>query len=95
MNLNKKYSRARVDKNLSGTFSIQNGLKETGGLSPLLFNFALECALRRVQANQESCKLNGGHQLSIYVDDVNMMGGRGPTTTKNTEDLLVSGQEMV
>jgi hypothetical protein len=65
MNLNEKYSRARIDKNLSDTFPIQNGLKEADVLSPLLFNFALECAFRRVQANQESCKLNGRHQLSV------------------------------
>jgi len=30
-------------------------------LSPLLFNFALECAIRRVQVIQDSLKLNGTH----------------------------------
>jgi hypothetical protein len=39
---------------------------------PLLFNFALGCAFRRVQAIQKSCKLNGRHQLSVYVDDNKM-----------------------
>jgi len=68
MNLNEKYSRTRVGKNLSDTFPIQNGLKDVEALSPLLFNFALQCALRRVQANQERCKLSGRHQLSVYAD---------------------------
>jgi len=29
----------------------------------------------RVQINQDSLKLSGAHQLLIYADDVNIMGG--------------------
>jgi hypothetical protein len=42
------YSRVRVGKNLSEMFPIRNGLKQGDALSPLLFNFAVEYAIKRV-----------------------------------------------
>jgi hypothetical protein len=37
----------------------------------MLFNFALECVIRRVQVDQDGLKLNGTHQLLVYAVDVN------------------------
>jgi len=47
------------------------------------FNFVLEFVIRRVQANQEGLKLNGRHQLFVYVVDLNMLGGRVHNVKEN------------
>ena len=54
-------------------------------LSPLLFIFALEYAIRRVQVNQDGLILNVTHQLLVYVDDVNILGGNVHALEKNAE----------
>ena len=64
---------------------IRNGFKQGDALLPLLFNFALEYAIKSVQINQDGLKLNGTHQLLAYADDVNILGGSVHTIRKNAE----------
>ena len=94
MCLTETYSRVQVGKNLSDMFRIRNGLKQGDALSPLLFNFALEYAIRRVQVEQGGLKLNGTHQLLAYADDINILGGSVDTLKKNAEALVAATKEI-
>ena len=92
MCLNVTYSAVWVRKHLSDIFPIKTGLKQNV-LSPLLFNFALEYAIGRIQVNQDDLQLNGTHQLLVYADDVNMLDGSIHTIKKIKESLLVGSKE--
>jgi hypothetical protein len=94
MCLNETYSKVRIGKHLPDSLPIQNGLKQGDALSPLLFNFALEFAIRKVQESQVELKLNGTHQLLAYADDVNLLGDNIDTIKKNTESFIDASKEI-
>jgi len=75
-------------------FPIGNSLKQGDALWPLLFNFALEYAIRRVQVNQDGLKLNGTHQLLVYADDIRVLGESIHTIKENAKVLLVDSNKI-
>jgi hypothetical protein len=79
---------------LSGTFPTQNGPKQGDALSLLLFNFALEYTVMKVQENQLRMKMNGTNLLLVNADDVNLLGDNVNTIKENAEALIDASKEV-
>jgi hypothetical protein len=60
----------------------------------LLFNFALEYAISKVQINKDGLKLNGRHQPLVHADDVNILGGSVHVIKENAEAFVVANKEI-
>jgi hypothetical protein len=94
MCLSETCSRVCIGKYFSDSFPIQNVLKQGDALSPLLFNVALEYAIRKVGENQVGLKLNRTHQLLAYPDYVNLLEDNIETIKNNTETLINASSEV-
>ena len=63
-------------------------MKQGDALSPLLFNFALEYAIRKVQETKLGLDVNGTHQKLAYTVYVNLIGDDIRTVERNADVLL-------
>jgi hypothetical protein len=93
MCLNKTYSNFHVGKHLSDTFPTQNSLKEDA-LMPLLFNFASEYAIKKIQENLVGLETNGTYQLVVYADNINLLGDDIIIIKENTETILWASRDV-
>ena len=58
----------------------------------MLYNFTSECAIRRVQENQDGWNQVVLIKLLVYGNDVNMLGGIVRSIEKNTDPLVVTSK---
>ena len=69
-------------------------MKQGDDLTLLLFNFALEYDIKKVQETNSGLYVNGTHQLSAYADDVNLIDNDIRTIERNAEMLLNACKAM-
>ena len=81
-------SKVRIGNYLSSSFPVENGLKQGDALSPLIFNFELEYAIKKVQKARFGLDMNYTHQILAYVGDVNLVGDDIRTIKRNANILL-------
>ena len=81
-------SKVRIGNYLSSSFPIDNDLEQGDALSPLLFNFGLEYAIRKVQETYLGLYMNGTHQVLAYADNANLIGDDIRTIERNADVLL-------
>ena len=60
-------------------------MKHGDAITPMLFKFDLQYAIRRVQVNEDGLKRNGTHQLLALAEDGNILGGSIHTLKENEE----------
>jgi hypothetical protein len=63
MSMHEASSRVHIGKHLCNAFGVHIGLKQADALYPLIFNFSLEYAFRKVCKHWEGLALNGVSQL--------------------------------
>jgi hypothetical protein len=72
MCLNKAGSKAHTCNHLSHAFPIENYEMDTFLIQ--FFKFPSEHDIKKGLDNQKEVKLNGTHQLLVYVNGVNLLG---------------------
>ena len=75
-----------MELNLATTFEIHNGLKQGDAVSPLLFNFVLEHAIKSLE-EKEGLQLNGINKLLVYADDVLLLGDNEEILGKHAHSI--------
>jgi hypothetical protein len=93
MCLNEIYSKVHIRKHLSGAFPIQNDQKQGDAFSPLLSNFSVEYAIRKVHENQVGLKLVETYKLLIYAV-INILDDNINIIKENTEALIDASNEV-
>ena len=63
-------------------------MKQGDALSPLLFNFAVEYAVRKVQETNLGLDMNDTNQVLAYVEVVNLIDNIIRTIERNADVLL-------
>lgn len=65
--------KVRVEGELSETFEVETGVRQGDGLSPLLFNIAIEDALQMTRQTNLGIKVGSNINVLAFADDVTLL----------------------
>lgn len=77
----------RLQSDLSKTFDVSSGLRQGDGLSPLLFNIALDKVIRNSAINWTGTLVHKSQQLFAYADDLDIVGRNAQTVVRGFQAL--------
>jgi hypothetical protein len=60
----------------------------------IAFQFCFRICHQEIQENEVGLELNETHQILVYADDVNLLGGSINTIKGNTETLLEASRDV-
>lgn len=86
--------RVRVERSLSESFHVSSGVRQGDGLSPVLFNLALEFVFRKASLPQDDYLLNKSLQVLAYADDICILGHNATTVQDCFSKLDEEGRKI-
>lgn len=84
----------KVDRELTSGIEVSQGLKQGDGLAPMLFNLALEYAMRRARADTRATFMEKSVQITGYADDLNILGRSIITIKEAFNNLEEAAKEV-
>jgi hypothetical protein len=84
----------KVQTDLTTTFKIKQGLKQGDGLAPMLFNLALEYAIRKLPVDANGTLEFKMRQIVGYADDMCLLGRSLRSVKDMYQDLRINADEV-
>jgi hypothetical protein len=88
------HSKIKIQSKLSAPFIIHKGIRQGDALACLLFNIALECAIRKSGIQTKGTTFYKSVQLMAYADDIVIIG-RSLASIKEGFHLLEEASKKV
>jgi len=86
--------RVKVQNDMSDEFAVREGLKQGDALSCLLFNLALEIAMRRAGIQTNKTLVNGSVQVLGFADDLDLASRTHAAAVDTFTNLKTQGERM-
>jgi hypothetical protein len=87
-------AKVKIQNELSGSFRIQNGLRQGDALACILFNIALEKIIREANINQRGNIFYKSVQILAYEDDIDIIS-RSPKSLQEATTALDRAAKMM